>query len=409
MKIRKNNKYFTISVYAFLVIAASALFIVFLGRYAQAVKSIKKFFAILSPFVIGASIAYILNFLLKFYQNKLFSLQLFNKLKKDRKNSLAIAMTYLTVVIVIIGLMYYIIPQSVKSATKLIENTPEYARNVTLWVGDTIEKLNLNEEIKADLSEKLFNFQRDLNKNIGILIPKLGIFLKDAMSKFTEVILGFIISIYILIEKEKFAAQSKMILYSSMEVKSANSIIRVARRMDDIMKKFFIGRSLDSLIVGIAFFIVLFLMKLEYAGLMAFILGVTNIIPWVGPWLGMIPSAIIVLFQSPIKVIWFLIAVVIIQQIDGNILAPRIHGNSLGVSAFWIVFSILIGGKLFGFIGMLVGIPVFVLIYSLFKEYIETKLREKNLPDKSSDYISFDLNENLIKDEIEARGEKVGQ
>lgn len=386
MKLNWNKKYTTIAVYAFLVIIASAACFVIFNQFGIVLNGINKVLGMLSPFFIGGAIAYILNFLLRFYEHILLKRGPFLRLSKKRRKTIAIALTYLTILVIIFAIMNYAVPQAVKSISHLIDNTPRYISEVIDWAEATFEKLNLSEEFIDEFNEKAREFLGNINNMIKSMLPVVGSFISSTMSKVTSFILGFIISIYILIEKEKFAAQSKMILYSWMSVDKANYTINLASRMHNLMKKFLLGQGLDTLIVAIVFFIVLLIMKVQYAGLLAFLLGVTNMIPWIGPWLGAIPAAIIILFQSPIKVIWFVIAALVIQQIDGNLLAPRIHGESLGVSGFWIIFAIVVGGSLFGFLGMLIGIPVFVLIYSLIREFTEKRLAKRNLPSRSAYY-----------------------
>ena len=386
MKLDWNKKYTTIAVYAFLVIIASAACAVLFTRFNLVINIINKVLGILSPFIIGGAIAYLLNFLLRFFELKVFGLNIFGKLSKKRKKSISILLTYLTIIIIIFAIMNYIVPQTIKSISHLIDNTPKYVRELSVWIDSSLSKLNLNEETSNYINEKANELLGYLNQLFGILVPQFGKIIRTTMSKVTGFVLGFIISIYILIEKEKFAAQSKMLLYSWMSVDKANYTINLATRMHHLMKKFLLGQGLDTIIVALVFFVVLLIMKVQYAGLLAFLLGVTNMIPWIGPWLGAIPASIIILFQSPIKVIWFVIAALVIQQLDGNFLAPRIHGESLGVSGFWIIFAIIVGGNLFGFLGMLIGIPVFVLIYSLIKEFTEKRLARRKLPTSSAYY-----------------------
>lgn len=399
MKPDWNKKYTTIAVYAFLVIIASAACFVIFSRFGIVLNGINKVLGMLSPFFIGGAIAYILNFLLRFFELKVLNREPFLKISKKRRKTIAIALTYLTILVIIFAIMTYAIPQAVKSISHLIDNTPRYISEVIDWAEQTFEKLNLSDQFIDEFNTKAREFLSNINQMIRSMLPVVGSFISSTMSKVTSFILGFIISIYILIEKDKFAAQSKMILYSWMSVEKANYTINLASRMNQLMKKFLLGQGLDTLIVAIVFFIVLLIMRVQYAGLLAFLLGVTNMIPWIGPWLGAIPAAIIILFQSPIKVVWFVIAALVIQQLDGNFLAPRIHGESLGVSGFWIIFAILVGGSLFGFLGMLVGIPVFVLIYSLIREFTEKKLAKRNLPTRSTYYEDNILQ--MVEDEKE--------
>lgn len=392
MKINWNQKYNTIAVYAFLVIAAAFLFIMGIGRFDLVWDKVKAFIGMLSPFIVGMIIAYLMNFLLQFFENSLFpKLGLSNRLKKRGLRNLAMAISYLLIILATIAFINNILPSSINSITKLVNNTPAYARQTTEWLTKTIDGLELNEEFDQRLKGVTQSFLNNLQQFLAGLIPKMGNFLRGLMSGVTNLVLGFIISIYVLVDKEKFRAQSKMMAYSLLPTKVANTIISLFARINHLMKRYLAGQVLEATIVGIAFLVVLMIMKVEYAGLMAFILGFTNMIPWIGPWIGSIPAGIIILFQSPIKTVWFAIAVLVIQQIDGNILAPRIHGDSMGVSAFWILFALLIGGAMFGVPGMLIGVPFFVLIYSIVREFVQDQLSKKNLPVDSEDYKAYGI------------------
>ncbi len=210
---------------------------------------------------------------------------------------------------------------------------------------------------------------------------------KKILASIWNIVLGLIVSIYLLIDKEKFFAIGKKIVFAFFTEKKANRILELTHRSNSIFGNFLSGKILDSLIIGILTFIVLTITKMPYSLLISFIIGITNIIPFFGPFIGAIPSAIIILFVSPVKALWFVLIIFIIQQIDGNIIGPKILGDSLGISAFWILFSLLVGGKLFGLIGLIVGVPLFVLVYSIIKDIVENELAKKELPIETKEYM----------------------
>ena len=180
--------------------------------------------------------------------------------------------------------------------------------------------------------------------------------------------------------KEKFAAQTKKILYALFSKQHTDRILRNTRRTHHIFGGFVTGKLLDSLIIGIITFVVLFIVRMPYAVLISVIIGVTNVIPFFGPIIGAIPCALILLFEDPLKALLFIIIIIIIQQFDGNLLGPKILGDSTGLPAFWVIFAILLGGGLFGFLGMLLGVPTFAVVYSLLKTLIEERKKKKNQP-----------------------------
>ena len=200
-------------------------------------------------------------------------------------------------------------------------------------------------------------------------------------------VLGIIISIYVMFSKEKFAAQTKKILYALFSKQHTDRILRNTRRTHHIFGGFVTGKLLDSLIIGIITFVVLFIVKMPYAVLISVIIGVTNVIPFFGPIIGAIPCAVILLFEDPLKALLFIIIIIIIQQFDGNLLGPKILGDSTGLPAFWVIFAILLGGGLFGFLGMLLGVPTFAVVYSLLKTLIEERLKKKKQPSDTLAYI----------------------
>jgi predicted PurR-regulated permease PerM len=190
-----------------------------------------------------------------------------------------------------------------------------------------------------------------------------------------------------LIDKEKFAASSKKVVYALFSNKSANKIVELAHRTNDTFGKFLSGKIIDSVIIGILTFIILTITKMPFTILVSVIVGITNIIPFFGPFIGAIPSFIIIIFVSPVKALWFLVIILIIQQLDGNVIGPKILGDSIGISAFWILFSILVAGKLLGLVGMMIGVPLFAIVYSIIKEIIDAKLDKKGLSKNPKDYM----------------------
>ena len=200
-------------------------------------------------------------------------------------------------------------------------------------------------------------------------------------------ILGIIVSVYLLIDKEKLCALSKKITYGLFPESYADEIIKLVDRSNYTFGRFLVGKIIDSLIIGVLTFIILTIFKMPYTILVSVIVGITNIIPFFGPFIGAIPSFIIILFVSPVQALWFLLIILFIQQLDGNVIGPKILGDSIGISAFWILFSILVAGKLLGIVGMIIGVPLFAIFYSIVKEFIESKLRKKGLKTETKEYM----------------------
>ena len=212
--------------------------------------------------------------------------------------------------------------------------------------------------------------------------------LKTVASSVWNIVIGLIVSIYLLIDKEKFCALSKKITCAVFNEKNASIAIDLAHRSNDTFGKFLSGKIIDSAIIGVLTFIILTIFKMPYTILISVIIGITNIIPFFGPFFGAIPSFVIIMFVSPIKALWFLLIIFVIQQLDGNIIGPTILGQSTGIGSIWVLFSILIFGDLFGFVGMIIGVPTFAVIYYLISKYVFKKLAARDMEDVVEDYRS---------------------
>jgi len=343
--------------------------------------------SIFMPFIIGFTMAYLFNFILKFYEENLLHFKIFNNLKPKIKRLIGLVLTYTTVVLVIYSFLKFIFPQVLSSIMGLVNDIPYYVSKITVLVNDFNSKYEIQEEYYNFIVEKWTQYRESIIKFATDLIPILGNTVKNILSSIWNIVLGLIISIYLLTDKEKVMALSKKVTRALFSEVRANRLIELVNRGNNIFGKFLIGKILDSFIIGILTFVVVTMAKMPYTILISFIIGITNIIPFFGPFIGAIPSAIIILFISPVKAFWFLVIVLVIQQIDGNIIGPKILGDSLGISAFWILFSLLITGKLFGLLGMIIGVPLFVFIYSIIKEIVEDRLKKKGLPCETDKYI----------------------
>lgn len=390
MKVKWNEKYTTISIYSFIVICSSILFYIITSQLSTFKIQIGKSLKILNPFIIGFAMAYLFNFILKFYEKKVLIGDTFINFKPKTKRIIGLLLTYISIILLFYLFMIFIFPQLTSSIMGLANDVPSYINNITLSFNKIVKNLNINSEYTEIAIEKWNEFINYFIKFVTNLIPMFGNFLKAMASSIWNIVLGLIISIYMLLDKEKFIALSKKIIYALFSEKTSNNILELSNRSNNIFGKFISGKILDSFIISILTFIILAIFKIPYSILIAFIIGITNIIPFFGPFIGAIPSFFIILFVSPIKALWFLLIILIIQQIDGNIIGPKILGDSLGISAFWILFSLLISGKLFGFIGMVIGVPLFTIIYSIIKDIIENRLDKKGLPTDSVDYIPKD-------------------
>ena len=386
MKINWNNKYATIAMYAFLVICGSILLYLGISHITLIKGSVNDFIGTLQPFIIGGALSYLLNFILRFYEDKILSHNFFKKLKKSYKRSVGLLLTYITASIITYLFIQFVLPQLVDSIVGLVNSIPEYLNELTRVTNDIFDNLNLQPEYINLITDKFGESVTYIITMISNLIPVIGNFVVGATSSILNIIIGIIISIYILIDKEKFMALGKKVVYALCSKEKAKFILRLATQSNMTFSRFIGGKILDSFIIGVLTFLILTIFKMPYVLLVSVIVGVTNIIPFFGPFIGGIPAAIIILFVSPIQALWFIVIIVVIQQIDGNIIGPKILGDSIGISAFWILFSLLVAAKFMGFVGMIIGVPLFAIFYSIIKEIIEEKLAKKGLPIETDKY-----------------------
>ncbi|MDU5022253.1 MAG: AI-2E family transporter, partial [Clostridiales bacterium] len=325
---------------------------------------ISEIISILQPFIIGGVLAYLLNFILVFVEDKLLSKNKFKNLKPKSKRALGLLATYLVAFILIALFIQFVLPQLAESIMGLVNDIPTYVTNLSDLIATHTKDLNVDQEYLNLAVNKLTDF---INYIIGLaagLIPVLGEALRIVASSVWNILLGLIVSIYLLIDKENFCALSRKMVWALFNEKHAKRILELVERSNDTFGKFLSGKIIDSAIIGVLTFIVLTIFKMPYVLLISVIIGITNIIPFFGPFFGAIPATIIILFVSPVKALWFILIIIVIQQLDGNIIGPKILGDSIGISAFWILFSLLVAGKFLGLVGMIIGVPLFAIIYS---------------------------------------------
>lgn len=383
MKFKRNEKYASIAIYSLMVIVLSTVFYLVVSEVDGVMIHLKLFTTIFTPIIIGFVMAYLFNFILVLYENKILSNF---KMKKNSKRFAGMLLTYLTVTTLVLLFLEFIFPQLVSSLVGLVNDIPSHVREINRIFNELSSNFNFNDEFNLIIMEQFNNFMNYIITFASELIPKIGNFTRIILSSILNIILGLIISIYVLMDKETFAAQGKKVINAVFPKGASIKTMELIERADTIFGSFLSGKILDSLIVAVLTFVILIVFKMPYALLVSFIIGISNIIPFFGPFIGAIPSFFIILFISPQQAFIFLILIFVIQQIDGNIIGPKILGNSLGISPFWILFSLLVSGKIFGFVGLVIGVPMFVFIYSILKDLIEARLQKKGLPVETEAY-----------------------
>lgn len=404
MKWKGDKKYLYWGITAVLVICSGILFYYFIFHWSTFVSSFKNILKIIMPIIDGAVLAYILapitNFIERIIYRKIWKNYKFNTREKKWIRVLAIFITYLFFFCIVYGFFSLVIPEIYNSILNISIQFPEYVNNLENFINKTLQKYPEMEQL---LTNVLANYSDPINEWLNkTVIPQFssmflavtnGLFI--ALKTILNFIVGLIVSIYLIYNKEVFKGQAKKMVYAFMNRDTANGFIHNMRFTNKTFSGFIVGKLLDSVIIGFLCLIITQIIGTPYHILISVIIGVTNIIPFFGPFIGAIPSAFLVLMVDPLSALYFIIAILILQQIDGNLIGPKILGNSTGISGFWVIFAITVFGGFFGALGMLVGVPIFAVIYAAIKSYIKTKLQEKDLALETVDYVNVDyINEN---------------
>lgn len=370
MKDQDTKKYIKLGITGVAVIVASLLFFFILFRLQELSTVIKTVLGIVAPFIYGAVIAYILTPLCNRFE-AFFSKVCRIKAKKIC-SALAIALSLFLAIAIITVLFVLIIPDVWDSIVNIANSTPEYLKRANEWLHDILED---RPEIQAYWDEIYVTatarvtewLKSDLFSTMGTIIDQLSTHIFALIGTLKNLFLGFFISAYFLANRKLFSSQARMVLNALLPRKWADLVEDEVHYIDKMFNGFLIGKLVDSLIIGLLCFVGTSLLTFHSALLISVIVGVTNIIPFFGPFIGAIPCALLLLLQNPIHCIYFLIFIVVLQQLDGNVIGPRILGNTTGLSSFWVLFSILLFGGLWGLFGMIVGVPLFAVIYDIIR------------------------------------------
>lgn len=336
-----------------------------------------QFKTALAPFIYGLVFAFLLLPLRNLVENKVL---VNTKISSRMKRVISVIVCIAVTVVVVVGFFWILIPQLVSSITTFSESINGYIEQVKELL------LRLEESDFAPVSQEAM----DLLDRFGIYVRNwltgeeggIGQILNYTLNvgkSIVNILVGFIIAVFVLADSEMFAKQMKELNYSLLPESAADSLVYVLRLNKDMFNRFIFGKALDSLIIGVICYISVVLLRFPYPVLIAFVIGITNMIPFFGPFIGAVPCFLILVLISPIKALEFAAFILVLQQFDGNLLGPYILGDSMGLPTLWIMFAILVAGSLFGILGMLVGVPVFSVIYVLLGDWIHARLRQKRI------------------------------
>ena len=361
-------------------ISLSILFFFLIYRFQGFGDAISKLTGILMPFIYGAVIAYLLKPVCNCVEN--FLRRLLPEKMGTAANMLAVTISLLFGILVVYALIMMIVPQLITSVTTLYYTARNNLNDFVDWASHQ-EIIASNQKLLDFIETSYDNLQDTLDNIVRTkLVPSMQSLLSGAalgvMSFVTflkNIIIGVIVSVYLLASRKKFGQQGKLILYSLIKPRWADIILEEILYADKMFGGFINGKILDSAIIGVLCYIACLIFKFPSALLVSVIIGVTNVIPFFGPFIGAIPATLLILIQNPIKALWFILFVLVLQQVDGNIIGPKILGNTTGLSSFWVLFAILLFGGLWGFVGMIIGVPLFAVIYDVLKKFVFHGLR----------------------------------
>lgn len=413
MKNDRFRQYIYWGVTAVSVIAVSAVLIFLLFNARHVKQGFYFVIKVLSPVIYGMVFAYLTAPIFDRVRN--YVDRSFEKVIPGEMQRLGVAKVAGTVVslmvllMVVFGLLSMLIPELIESIIGVVETLPAGLQNLGLWLEQLLYD---NPEIEADVIrfynevvEYLYSWMRNsMMPNIDKIITEVSSSIFGVMNVLKNLLIGLIVMVYLLNIKERGAACSKKFFYSVFPVKIANKVVEELRYVNKTFSGFIIGKILDSLIIGILCFICLTVMRMPYTLLVSVIIGVTNVIPFFGPFIGAIPSAFLILLVSPMQCLYFLIFILLLQQFDGNILGPKILGDSTGISSFGVLFSILLFGGLFGFVGMIIGVPTFAVLQRLSSELVDYLLERKQLKTSTDAYGRLDYIDTDNRSFINKRG-----
>ena len=356
----------------FCVVGACIAFYLLLNNLGYFLGRIGIFINILSPFAGGIVIAYILDPMVKFFYTRLFK-------EKKGTRGFAILLAYAVAILLLMLLAWLVVPQIVNSIGMLFTNFPSYIQGVQEML------LYVQREYGIDLQQatKMLDDSEAMVKEIYAMatnaMPQIVASIGSVASNFVAIFTSIAASIYMLADKDHLLHQLRTLAHAFLPEKVASNTLRICHYANVNFTGFFVGKIIDSAIIGVITFVAMTILRLDFAVLISVFIGITNIIPVFGPFIGAIPSVFILLLIDPLQAVIFCVLILIIQQLDGNFIGPKILGSSIGISALWILFSIVVGGNLFGIVGMVVGVPVFATLYGLAQEFVHYTLDKRGI------------------------------
>ena len=406
MKKLKEHKYFHFGVMLLSVISISLGLLAVVLNLKAVGEIYDTISRVLSPILIGIVLAYLMNPLMNFMERHLYPWMCRRKIKEKKAKRWSRVISMVFALLVVLVLVYefcaLLLPQLYESIVGIVNNFSNYYTTMEGWLTELLADNEVMQVYVESLIKEAFEFIKNWATNgllpsIETILTGLTTSIVSVVRMLLNVLIGLFAAMYMLYSRDKFLAQGKKIIVALFKEETANHLLDVGRRTHKVFSGFIIGKILDSLIIGILCYLGMLILRMPFPELIATVVGVTNVIPFFGPFIGAIPCAFLVLLVDPLKAVYFVLFILVLQQIDGNIIGPRILGDSIGISGFWVLVSITVAGGLFGFSGMVLGVPVFAVIYMLISDYIADKLRAKSKPVQTEVYQTIHKVEDLAE------------
>ena len=400
MKEKFNSRYAKLGLTIFVAGAALILLFEAVINIGILSESFSRLMSIISPFIYGLVMAYLLCPVYNLVVRKLYKVG--KNRFKSKKNAFRFSRIVATVVSLIVlrgavgGLFALVLPETIASVVNLVQVVPGRLTDLAIWAEDSLVSTK-HPEIADYLDSVIINARKTLiNWTENNFMPKIGEYMSQisqgifiTVKTMFNVVIGIIVCVYFLNSKEIFKGQTRKCIMALVSRERANEIFEFGNFCNRTFGGFINGKLIDSVIIGIICFVAMTIIDLPYPVLVSSIIGVTNFIPFFGPFIGAVPSTIIICVESPIKALYFIILVIVLQTFDGNILGPKILGGTTGLASFWVMFAIILCGGIFGFVGMILGVPVFAVLYYYSSKFISKKLKRRNLPEDTVNYEEF--------------------
>lgn len=355
------------------VVVVGVLVYQFCENYEAISKEIANFFRVLQPLFIGIAIAFIANMPMRFLERRLF------KKWQDcgLKRAVCMALALLFVAGIIVTIMFLIIPKMADSLASIVNNFDSHMTALSNWAAEIWDRINLNENVEKLISD---GFEKAFGKLDQIVARAATLVVESAVSivsLLANMLIAFIMSLYALYNKEKFIMQARKLVRAVFSEKTSQRVLEICSRTNMALNNYFYGMIIDCFSLGILCFIGMSIFKFPYALLISVIIGFTQIVPIVGPWLGAIVGGLFILLVDPPRTVWFIVLILVVQQIDNNLVYPRVVGNAVGLSGIWVLIAILLGGGLWGLGGIILAVPIMAVCYTTVGEWVNKRLEQK--------------------------------